>query len=95
MAKKHPGYEYKVVELAAEEGESKSALYKTAEVANRYAEDGWRTVGVIPPSEVQLVTYVRIHDGGLLLERAKQNPYNEETEWDAWVQWNVDHVEGY
>lgn len=88
--KQHPGYDYKTVDLSEETTEAKSPLYKVAEVANFYSELGWRVVGIIPPSEVQVHTFVRIHEGGLLLERVKRNPHsqiNGTEEFKKWMEW--------
>lgn len=86
--KKHPGYEYKTIDLVDEpevRDHPTLALSGVDKICNRYADRGWRTVSMM----------IVAGSIWLLIERVKQNPYNEETEWDDWVQWNVDHLEGY
>ena len=74
MGIEHPGYDYLEAEV----------VENITQSANRWADDGWETVSVIPPLGLGKTVY------SLLLKRRKRNPHDqlgtpeEYRQWEAW-----------
>lgn len=85
---KHPGYEYRIVDIELELVSNQTIrvpMFKAEEIANRYAAEGWRVVGIYPP-------HPKVHEGALMLERIKQNPFSKLFESDNWHTWQEEHA---
>lgn len=90
MTKKHPGYEYKFVNvtLTPYDALQDRTLPTIEDAANHWSVNGWRTVSVIPSKGAG-------HADCLLIERVRVNPFSQEGDWDKWFQWNAEHLPDY